>query len=72
MEVAYSNGSTEYATVFQFPHLMEKAQYLCAVIRECFPSCAQAEELPWEQLIETVPFESYRQAVQDCRLEDFG
>ena len=72
MEVAYSNGSTEYATVFQFPHLMEKAQYLCAVIRECFPSCPQAEELPWEQLIETVPFESYRQAVQDCRLEDFG
>lgn len=34
------------------PHLIEKAELYCRILRECFPSCKNSKELPWESLFE--------------------
>ena len=52
-----------YAQAFHETHIRDKAQYLCAVIRACFPSCAGADRLPWETLVDPVPFSRYQEAV---------
>ena len=52
-----------YAQAFHETHIRDKAQYLCAVIRACFPSCAGADRLPWETLVDPVPFPGIREAV---------
>lgn len=33
----------------EYPHLLEKAGYICSLIRACYPSCAADGTLPWEQ-----------------------
>lgn len=51
---------------FQSPHLLEKARFLCVVLREVFPSIAKCEEpLVWEKLSGIVPADEYLAA---CRL----
>ena len=63
LEYLYAGEESMYADMFQEPHIRDKAQYLCAVIRACFPSCAGVETCPWETLVEPVSFSSYAQAV---------
>lgn len=36
---------------FLSPHVMRKAQYLCHLIRQAFPSVQHAPALPWERLL---------------------
>ena len=52
--------------------LAQKAQYLCAMLRECFPSCQNAEYLPWEASVNTVPFSNYEEAVRAYESEALG
>ncbi len=60
-----SDPSEDRATIFEtvnwgekchivksHTHLREKAGYLCSLIRACFPCCAEAETLPWEEKLE--------------------
>ena len=63
LEYLYAGEDGLYAGVFQEPHIQAKAQYLCAVIRECFPSCANAARLPWETFVDPTPFSQYLEAV---------
>ena len=63
LEYLYAGPEGAYAQAFEEPHIRDKAQYLCAVIRACFPSCAGADRLPWEMLVDPVPFSQYREAV---------
>ncbi len=59
-------------SAFDSVHLMEKAQYLCAIIRECFPSAQTAEDLPWERLIETLPYSHFEERVNRSDLIPVG
>lgn len=34
------------------PHLIEKAELYCKILRECFPSCKNSDTLPWESFFE--------------------
>ena len=63
LEYLYAGPEGAYAQAFEEPHIRDKAQYLCAVIRACFPSCAGADRLPWETLVDPVPFSQYQEAV---------
>jgi hypothetical protein len=45
-------------------HMAEKAQSLCAMIRESFASAANAETLWWERLLTPMPMEKYREKVE--------
>lgn len=45
-------------TIHDYPHLTAKARYLCALIRHCFPSCADGA-LPWETGLATCPLADY-------------
>lgn len=38
----------ELALLKDCVHLGEKADYICALLRECYPSCQSADDLPWE------------------------
>lgn len=53
------SGNTYYTDEYftSYPYLKLKAQYLCALIRACFPSAAAVPygELPWEALSEELP-----------------
>lgn len=62
-EYLYAGEEGAYAQAFHETHIRDKAQYLCAVIRACFPSCAGADRLPWETLVDPVPFSRYQEAV---------
>lgn len=62
LEYLYAGQDSSYAYLFQGGVIREKAQYLCAVIRVCFPSCQ--EQLPWETLVEPVDFSQYQAAVE--------
>lgn len=63
LEYLYAGADSEYAYLFQEGELRDKAMYLCAVIRQCYPSCREAESLPWESLVGPASFETYREAV---------
>ncbi|OLA31609.1 MAG: hypothetical protein BHW33_01915 [Firmicutes bacterium CAG:137_57_8] len=63
LEYLYAGEEGAYAQAFHETHIRDKAQYLCAVIRACFPSCAGADRLPWETLVDPVPFSRYQEAV---------
>lgn len=45
------NWSGEQGLFARFPHLKQKAEYLCSALRACFPSCSATEALPWEQIL---------------------
>lgn len=64
LEYLFAGEDSRYAFAFQGERLQRKAQYLCAVIRECFPSAGKAQYLPWEQMISVPPFSEFREAVQ--------
>ena len=53
------SGNSYYTDTYftSYPYLKQKAQYLCALIRACFPSAAAVPhgELPWEISSEVVP-----------------
>lgn len=66
------DSKDELPAAFGSIHLMEKARYLCAVIRECFPSARDAETLPWERLIKTVPYSDFEDAVNSLELLPAG
>ncbi len=66
------DSKVELPAAFNSVHLMEKAQYLCAVIRECFPSTQAVEILPWERLIKTVPYSNFEDAVNSLELLPAG
>ena len=38
----------ELALLKECVHLGEKADYICSLLRECYPSCRNADYLPWE------------------------
>ncbi len=42
------NWSGEQGLFTRYPNLREKAEYLCELLRACYPSCSGAEPLPWE------------------------
>lgn len=48
-------AQSELPYFFESPHLMVKAEYLCAVIRECLPSVKAAKEVIWEKSVEIKP-----------------
>ena len=60
-----NDSSFPYKDVLRSGKMAEKAQYLCALIRHCFPSCQIDQKLPWETLVDTVPFSSYEEAVKN-------
>lgn len=62
LEYLYAGQDSSYAYLFQGGIIREKAQYLCAVIRQCFPSCQG--QLPWQTLVEPVEFSQYQAAVE--------
>ncbi|MCI6728752.1 MAG: hypothetical protein MR473_01045 [Clostridiales bacterium] len=64
LEYLYAGQDSPYAYLFQGGEIQAKALYLCAVIRQCFPSCGAASELPWESLVDPVPFQTYEAAVE--------
>ena len=66
------DSKDELPAAFGSVHLMEKAQYLCAIIRECFPSTRAVETLPWERLIEAVPYSNFEDAVNSLELLPAG
>lgn len=45
------NWAGEQGLFARYPHLREKAEALCAIIRACYPSCAAVELLPWESCL---------------------
>lgn len=56
------------AYYFEGEHLRNKAEFLCAVIREVFPSVAACENpLPWENLFGIVPIDDYLTACKADR-----
>lgn len=59
-----ANSPFPYKEVLQGGKLAEKAQYLCALIRHCFPSCQIEQQLPWETLVDVVPFSEYEEALK--------
>lgn len=59
-----ANSPFPYKDVLQSGKMAEKAQYLCALIRHCFPSCQIEQKLPWETLVDVVPFNEYEEAVK--------
>lgn len=63
LEYLYAGETSTYAYLYRDGKVREKARYLCAVIRECFPSCREARRLPWETMVDQVPFARYAQAV---------
>jgi len=71
MEVLYISQDSLPAC-FESIHLMEKAQFLCAMVRECFPSTQGEETLYWERLIETIPYSEYEDAVRDMEIIPVG
>ena len=66
------DSEDELPAAFGSVHLMEKSQYLCAIIRECFLSARDADTLPWERLIETVPYSNFEDAVNSLELLPAG
>lgn len=42
------NWSGEQGLFARYPHLREKAETLCELLRACYPSCSGAEPLAWE------------------------
>ena len=44
----FENMTDEFSILPNYPHLMEKAELLCAAVRACYPSCKNAASLPWE------------------------
>jgi len=42
------NWSGEQGLFARYPNLRTKAEYLCKILRACYPSCSGAEPLPWE------------------------
>lgn len=46
---------------FESPHLMVKAEYLCAVIRECLPSVGASDTAVWERFVELKPIEWFEE-----------
>jgi hypothetical protein len=50
---------------FQSDHLMQKARYLCAIIREVFPSVAASDQLCWEKITGIVDFDEFRESVKE-------
>lgn len=64
LEYLFAGEESRYAHAFQGEQIRRKAQYLCAVIRECFPSAKAAQDLPWERMIAVPPFSEFQEAVQ--------
>lgn len=54
-------AQSELPYFFESPNLMIKAQYLCAVIRECLPSVSSSEEVIWERFVELKPVEWFEE-----------
>ena len=48
-------AQNELPYFFESPNLLVKAQYLCAVIRQCLPSVNAVQEAVWERNIELKP-----------------
>ena len=72
LEFLYSGEKSSYASNLQAGVLSEKAQYLCAVIRACFPSCQIEGKLPWETLVEVIPFSEYEESVRTYEPQPLG
>lgn len=64
LEYLFAGEGSRYAYAFQGEPIRRKAQYLCAVIRACFPSAETAQDLPWERMISVLPFSEFQEAVQ--------
>ena len=63
-EYLYLGETSEYYSRLRTGVLREKAEYLCAVIRECFTTCQIQGRLPWENGIDIVPFSEFEDAVR--------
>ena len=72
LEFLYAGETSGYADALQTGILRQKAEYLCAVIRECFPSCQIDGKLPWETLVDVVPFSEYEEAVRSYQPQALG
>lgn len=46
-------------SALKYPHINEKAKYLAAALRICFPSCTDAENLPWEKCLQSVDIHEF-------------
>lgn len=64
LEYLFAGEQSRYAYAFQGEPIRRKAQYLCAVIRACFPSAETARDLPWERMVSVPPFSEFQEAVQ--------
>lgn len=47
--------------LLQYPRLLRKAQYLCAMLREAFPSLKDSPSLPWERHIPPAAYAAFEQ-----------
>lgn len=65
MEHLYLGEKSPFAQQLQTGVIAQKAKYLCAVIRNCFSSCQIDDKLPWESLVDPVPFSEYEDAVRN-------
>lgn len=72
MEHLYLGEKSPFAQQLRTGIIAQKAQYLCALIRECYPSCQIEGKLPWEALVETVPFSEYEEAVRNYVSKPLG
>lgn len=57
MEYLMRGYWTEDETLVYGNHLLEKARYLCVILRDCFDSIGQGDVLPWEIYLNIDPTE---------------
>lgn len=72
LENLYLGADGSNAEILQTGIMAEKSRYLCAVIRECFPCCKNQEQLPWEVIVDTVPFSHFEERVMSYEMSAAG
>lgn len=72
LENLYLGAEGPWAENLQTGVLAEKAQYLCAMIRECFPCCKDQVQLPWEAMVDTAPFSHFKEQVMSYEMSAAG
>lgn len=63
-EQLYLGEKSEFYGRLRTGVLRQKAEYLCAVIRDSFPSCQIQGKLPWENGIDVVPIAELEDAIR--------
>ena len=66
----FENMSDRTSMLLNYPHLMDKAETLCAAIRANYKCCAEAKELPWEAYLENIEYMQSAYTKKDAPAEE--